>query len=270
MEEKLQFTGIEVEKNKELLSILDDWKKQVATKSPIIFQDDGMEYPTEQYFSYDGFFSGYFSQKHKVLFIGREPRWLNFNLYDTDYRTANIKFFETDNVNSNTFWSNVLYMLYGIQNEGKIKFEELPCADEIAKNMVATGNFGFAVMNISKYANNSDAGATRNIELMNRFLQDSELHKRNFFLEELKLLDPDVIITANIWDCGLNGEYLGQCFPGTWSDELSQPPIIANHWKYKLETKDVDVINTYHFAAYTKNSKESFYDPVMKILFPNA
>lgn len=65
--------------------------------------------------------------------------------------------------------------------------------------MVETNNFGFAVMQLSKYSNDSDEGSIRNVEMMNRFLEDSELDKRNFFMEELSLLDPDIIITANLW-----------------------------------------------------------------------
>ncbi len=65
--------------------------------------------------------------------------------------------------------------------------------------MVETNNFGFAVMQLSKYSNDSDEGSIQNVEMMNRFLEDSELDKRNFFMEELSLLDPDIIITANLW-----------------------------------------------------------------------
>ena len=201
-----------------------------------------------------------------MLFVGRESRWLS--LLGSDSIVANINFFKTQNVNSNAFWRNCLYMLYGIQHEGKIPYSEVPYADEIAKKMVATNEFGFALMNISKYTNNSDEGGTRNIELMNRFLEDSELEKRNFFQEELKLLEPDIIITANLWDCGVKDEYLAQCFPGKWIDELSSIPKIANHWKYDLAGKQVDVINTYHFSS-RKSAEEFFYEPVMTILFPN-
>ena len=68
-------------------------------------------------------------------------------------------------------------------------------------------------MQLSKYSNDSDEGSIRNVEMMNRFLEDSELGKRNFFMEELSLLDPDIIITANLWECGVNEKYLEQCFP---------------------------------------------------------
>ena len=123
-------------------------------------------------------------------------------------------------------------------------------------------------MQLSKYSNDSDEGASRNIDMMNRFLEDSELEKRNFFHEELKLLEPDIIITANLFDCGVRDEYLARCFSGTFSDELSPCPKTANHWKYDLDGKQVDMINTYHFSS-RKPIDECFYEPVMKILFPS-
>ena len=260
----IQYSETEIKKTLELLSLFDDWKALIATKRPIVFQDDGKEYPPQDYFAYDGFFPGYFEQETKVLFIGRETRWIS----GMDFRDTTYSFFKNENVNGSPFWCKVLYMLYGIQHKGKVPYSDVPYADEIAKKMVETGNFGFGVMQLSKYSNDSDEGASRNIDMMNRFLEDSELEKRNFFHEELKLLEPDIIITANLFDCGVRNEYLARCFSGTFSDELSPCPKTANHWKYDLDGKQVDMINTYHFSS-RKPIDECFYEPVMKILFPS-
>ena len=254
----------EIKKSVELQSLFDDWKAQVSTRPPIVFQDDGKASPPQDYFAADGFFPGYFEQKTKVLFVGRESRWLS--LLGSDSIAANINFFKTQNVNSNAFWRNCLYMLYGIQHEGKIPYSEVPYADEIAKKMVATNEFGFALMNISKYTNNSDEGGTRNIELMNRFLEDSELEKRNFFQEELELLEPDIIITANLWDCGIREEFIEQCFPTEkFKKWETYGQNIANYGDFELNGKTARLINTYHFSA-RKSTEEYFYTPVMKIL----
>ena len=237
-ENKRQLSEKEIQKTLDLLALEDDWKKQISTKAPIIFQDDGKEYPPESFFANDGFFPGYFEQKRKVLFIGRETRWIS----GLDFRNTSYEFFEKENVNGNTFWRNVLYMLYGIQKEGKAAFEEVPYANDIAKNMVKTNDFGFAVMQLSKYSNDSDEGATRNVE-------------------------PDVIITANLWDCGVKEEYLEQCFPsenfGSWKKYGQN---IADYADFTLYGKTAKLINTYHFSA-RKASEEYFYNPVMDILF---
>lgn len=261
MEKNVSNEETEIKKNGELFSLFDKWKAQIATKPAIVFQDDGTKHPAESYFVYDGFFPGYFEQKIKVVFIGRETRWIR----GKDFRDTSIEFFKTKNVNESVFWRNVLCMFYGIQHEGKIPYSKVPYADEIAKNMLKTNNFGFAVMQLSKYSNDSDEGGRRNIEMMNRFLEDSELEKHNFFQEELKLLSPDIIITANLWDCGIKDEFLAQCFPGAFSEELSPLPKTVNYWKYDLEGKKVDVINTYHFSA-RKSTEDCFYEPIVDIL----
>lgn len=66
--------------------------------------------------------------------------------------------------------------------------------------MVQNNHYGFAIMNISKYSNYADNGATADFHLINQFLKDSDLRKRNFIREEITLLEPDIIIAANLWE----------------------------------------------------------------------
>lgn len=157
---------MEKEKSDALKKLMDDWRAQISTKPEIVFKDDGKKYPAEAYFARDGFLPGYFSQKPKVPFIGRETRWIG----GKDFRDTTIDYFTHDNVNTSIFWRRVLYILYGIRHNGNIPFEEIPFADEIAKEMVESGSFGFAVMNLSKYSNDSDTGGVADVELMTRFV----------------------------------------------------------------------------------------------------
>lgn len=257
----------EKEKFENLLKLQNAWKEQISTKPPMIFPDDGKKYRTAKYFCYDGFFPGYFSHKKKVLFIGRETRWGRPNFIE-----SSINFFANKNVNgkSSPFWYKVLCMIYGIQygiqHERKVHYEDVPYVDSIAKEMVKNKDYGFAVMQLSKYSNDSSEGGIRNIEMINRFLEDSELNKRNFFQEELSLLDPDIIITANIWDCGVKDEYLEQCFPEEKFKSWQRDEVNNNYGDFELNGKIVKIINTYHFSS-RKSRKYCFYDPVMKILF---
>lgn len=264
MADKTNISKLEAQKGKELKALQDEWKKQISTKPKIVFPDDGKKYSPDSYFAYDGFFPGYFAQKKKVLFIGRETRWISgYNFVDTT-----IDFFKNINVAGSAWWRTILYIFYGIQHEGKLSYAEIPTADEIAKAMLTTNDFGFAVMQLSKYSNDSDDGATRNVALMNRFLEDSELDKRNFFQEELALLDPDIIITANLWEAGVDEKYMEQCFPEEkFKSWKSYKHGIAEYGEYDLNGKAVQFINTYHFSAH-KPTEDCFYKPVMKILFP--
>lgn len=255
----------DIDKAVSLFELLDEWKKQIATKPGILFPDDNKKHPAENYFAMDGFFPGYFTEKPKVLFIGRETRWIGgFNFCEETIKD----FFAHSNVNTSAWWRTILYLLYGIRHEGKIPYAEIPCADEIAKEMLDTGKFGFAIMQLSKYSNDSEYGATRNVELMNRFLEDSELEKRNFFQEELSLLDPDIIITANLWSSGVKNEYMELCFPEknfkSWKSYKRGSDVA--YGEYDLNGKKIMLIDTFHFSA-RKSTEDCFYNPVMDILF---
>ena len=73
--------------------------------------------------------------------------------------------------------------------------------------------YGLAVINISKYSNDDENSWQTNKDLVHRFLEDSDLEKTNFFERELQILDPDVIITANLWDETIEKKYLNLCLP---------------------------------------------------------
>jgi hypothetical protein len=59
-------------------------------------------------------------------------------------------------------------------------------------------------MEMSKYSNDNDDDT----ELTGAFFEHSHLQNRNFFREELSLVDPDLVITMNLWDGKIAGEYL--------------------------------------------------------------
>ena len=121
-------------------------------------------------------------------------------------------------------------------------------------------------MQLSKYSNDSETGGNRNIWLMNRFLEDSELEKRNFFQEELSFLSPDIIITANLWECGVMEEFLEMCFPsGKFASWETDEGGNINYGAFDVGGKTAKIINTYHFSA-RMSVEECFYNPVMKVL----
>ena len=108
-----------------------------------------------------------------------------------------------------------------------------------------------------------------NVNLVHRFLKDSELEKTNFFQKELEILDPDVIITANLWDI-IEKEYMNLClsesnFPET-KHIIHDGESVAEYGKYNLNGKMIDFIDLYHFSA-KKSDKYCYYNPVMKVLF---
>lgn len=248
----------EKEKYAALEKLMADWKKVIESAPDIVFSATGEACPAISYFSLDGFFPGYFSQKTKVLFIGREPRYVSGMdriKYDLD------AFSSSYNPNGSPHWRRLFYIYYGIQAGGKIPFSEIPYPQE----MVEKKNYGFSIMNISKYSNDSDNGATADYNLINRFLDDSKLEERNFIREEIELLDPDVIVSLNLWNGKIDEQKLGLVFPGSgFSNEKKNEN--ASCWDFNLNGKTVKFVDAWHFSR-PGSDQDLFYDPVMDVLF---
>ena len=272
MSKKFQYSDFEKQKNKELNSLFSAWIKQLSKNTKSIKNGDkGKRTPTDC-FAKDGFFPGYFDKKNlKVCFIGRETRRIG----GLDFRDTTKDFFESflddpdhKNIKENSWWRRILRIVYGIKNNGEIKFEKLLEPMDILKKMYNSNKYGFATINLSIYSNDHQDQWESDNDLINRFLKDSELNIRNYFDEELKILDPDVIITANLWESPIKKEYLNLCLPDenflSWK---SLKDNVAAYGYYDLHGKKIMCINLYHFSAPGKTDKEYYYNPVMKILF---
>lgn len=159
-----------------------------------------------------------------------------------------------------------MYITYGIQNKGILIYEEIPYANEILENMVKRNHFGFAIMNISKYSNDAENGSSANFSLINQFLKDSELSKRNFIREEISLLEPDIIITVNLWEGHISNTELEKIFPTSDCSNLKTIEGIANLWDFNLNGKKIQLLDLFHFSC-RGSDKTKFYDPSMKLLF---
>lgn len=266
MPNKFVYSDFEKQKNKELEFLFSDWIKQLSkNKTPI---DNGNKEKTTpaDCFAKDGFFPGYFDENNlKVCFIGRETRLIGGH----DFRDTTKEFFEIDFSKNNNWWRHILYIVYGIKTKGEFKFEEIPDSLGILNEMYDSKKYGFASINISKYSNDNKSNWQTNINLVHRFLKDSELEKTNFFQKELEILNPDVIITANLWDI-IESDYINLCLPESNFSEtkniIHNGESIAEYGKYNLNGKTIDFIDLYHFSA-KKSDKYCYYNPVMKILF---
>jgi hypothetical protein len=257
------FTGIEAEKRKALVALMSEWHDSL---------------PREDYYEWftaDGFFPKYYNQnkKPKVLFVGREPRWVIASGDYDDYIAFLLDGFKKDNQNKSIFWRRILQMVQLFKSDGKIEFELMSgtnerCADKYAKEMGKTGDYGFAVMNISKYCNDTDEGASADMDSIYQFLEDSQLEKRNYFQEELKILDPEYIITGNLLDWKIEKKYLGLCFGKlTKLGEYPQGSPDGILYEMDLDGKKIKLVDVYHFSDRTRSDKEYFYTPIKELLF---
>jgi len=257
----IYFSGNEIEKRKKINALMGDWKKEISNKAPIVFHDDGIEYDTSDYFGSDGFFPNYYNQETKVLFIGREARDNSGN--DFVEKLIN-EFKRTTYIYKSIFWRRVLYILYGIRKNGKVKYENIPNVTEIIAEMTESNNYGFAFMNISKYSNDREDGGSADLWLINRFLVDTCIEKRNFIKEEIELIDPDIIITANLWDGKISNKYLDLCFPN--KELVSYIENKANYYRLRINDKDIKLIDLWHFSK-PGSDKENYFDPVVELLY---
>jgi hypothetical protein len=155
------------------------------------------------------------------------------------------------------------YIVQGIKGNGKLEFKNLKKANDYAKEMVNTNDYGFAFMNISKYTNDTDEGANADFYMINKFMEHSNLENRNYFREELEILDPDIIITMNLWDGHIDGKYLDLCF-GKIELDINDGKV--NFDNIILNNKNVKLLNTYAFSSHY-SEQEYFYDPLMELIF---
>ena len=253
--------GIELENRKKINSLMDDWRNEVAPNM-IKFKDDNKYYSCDKYFTADGFFPGYYKQKNKLLLIARETR----DMSGRDYIAEYIDSYKNDNGhNKNLFTRRISYIVLGVKTEGKRKFENLEEANDYAKEMAEENDYGYAMMNISKYSNDSETGDKADVELMNNFLEHSNLQKRNFFKEELVILQPDIIITANLWDGKIGEDYLELFFGKLKEKKRIEGKAVLS--EMELNNKKIKLIDMYHFSSHMGKDKDYYYDPIMELLF---
>jgi hypothetical protein len=256
------FKGNELDKREMINSLMYDWKKEVKKN-----RENAKGKKADCHFNGDGFFPGYYNQKKKILFVGREARWVASGPYPEDYIANFINWFKhNDDHNNKSFTRHLLYMTYGLKNNGIIKFKDVKgkTANGIAKEMVKENDYGYAMMNVSKYSNEKDNGAVADKNLINRFLEHSPLNERNFFQEELAILEPDIIITGNLWDGKIDENYLDLCFGKMKKTKEIKGKAIQ--YEIGILQRKVKLIDIYHFSS-RYSDKEYFYDPIMKLVF---
>ena len=247
----------EISKKKELEKLFFEWRKVITSDKKTVKNGDRGKKLPQDCFVEDGFFPGYFSKenKYKILFIGRESRYIRKNYVEQTL---------ADKGYSSNWWRRILYLTYGIQHEGKVIWSKLPDYQSIIAEMEANNNYGFAVMNISKYSNHSLYGAKSNYNLINQFLDDSDCDLQKLFNRELSILEPDIIITTDLW----NGKIkrINELFD---DDKFDFWNVYGNNKAAygRYNKLNCMVIDVYHFATPFISDRDLFYNPVMQILF---
>lgn len=207
----------------------------------------------------DGPFPYYWNQKIKILFIGRE---LYGKRNENDPLT--IKYWdEREGMQKlGVFQSRLLYLAYGILH-GECSEEAWEKMDTATKlnSVFATGKneaFSYAFMNASKILNEDSSKVG---EVFTAFVNDKV--NRAFFVREIELLAPDIIISGNLNDLRF------------WEFEEFKARLKQHNdrnchkddcfvWKYEIGGKTILLLDGHHFSA-RGETFEKFYEPICKV-----
>lgn len=233
----------------DLNSLYDEWQKSLPEEQQEIF----MGY---------GFYPHYFSMHPRVLFVAAEATGENtFEYIDELYNCyRNTKYVGTQPLNNYTFHRRILQMAYSILNKTDTN---IPSASDLGDLLGKPDGISFAFKNISSALNQ------KTVYLDSELVGTSVEKGKQFFLREMEILDPQIIILANIMTRKLDD--------GFFYDKLKLIPIerqvsedICIH-KGILNNREIIGIETYHFSA-TKSSKggisdkEYFLSPILKYI----
>jgi len=197
----------------------------------------------------DGAFPCYEDQQTKILFIGRE---LYGKKNDGDGLVINYWDERAGMDNLGVFQSRLLYLAYGISKGQctEAHWKKMQCAAELDCRF-ATEEFSYAFMNASKLLN---VDGTQIGDVFYDFINDKT--NQDFFIREIELLNPDIIVSGNLGDIGFMAKLEESCKVKQSAKHLNS----QNRFNYLFEGK-ISWIDTWHFSAH-KAHFEGFYQPV--------
>lgn len=238
----MQYTDIEANINRKLVVLFDEWRETIQSNG--LCCDD---------FVADGLYPYFSEQNKKILFIGRESLGLSGcdyieALYD-DYKKGRI---DDDSINSYKFHSLMFYLSWAINNSFP-DWKTIPYASELADQFAIQGGFSFAFMNLSKFSNESDSWQA-DWALIDSFIDVSKHPTKNFFNEQIRLVNPDIIITMN-----LQGrlQALGSL---DVIDHTSNANICC--YLLSVDGKKIPLYDMFHFSAPNKKGDGNYYTPL--------
>lgn len=216
----------------------------------------GYEDYTVADFVRDGFYPYYFTQKTRVLFVGRESRGLSgANYLDVvlkSYRHS--KRIGRNHLNRSKFHRLLLYLAYSL-NHDFCDWDSIPWASQIGDTVGTESGVSFAFMNLSKFSNESTSWQT--IQNLLRISVGASQGARNFIREQIELLRPHVIVTMNF--CENDLDVLGK------RSSLKTLDHVAEAYRFDAGANDALLINTFHFSAPRKADRAYYIDPVRSL-----
>ena len=207
---------------------------------------------------FDGFYPYYFSQKKRILFIGREALGLaGLNYLEVLYKCYHKeKRIGGQPLNKHKFHARMLRIAYGIVND-KPLWKDIPYASTIGDTFGTANGLSFAFMNISKLSNERERGgwAANWNRINTAYRLSTEPEGRNFIREEIAILQPDIVITMRLNE-KIDFKLLGQLNGVLHTSEKAKSFWLDCNGHRAL------LIDTWHFSAPRKKADKDFYIPI--------
>ena len=204
-EHKKLYSRDEVKLLGELDALFEEWRKTVGDKE-------------DSWFIPDGFYPKYLVQKPKILFMGRDA----YDLFGEEDASGDATYIEKflpqyltgrigpngKNINGVKFHKMLIQVAYGILHEcnwnqsaeapGK---PSVPYAFDICDGGRIFEQVSFAFMNLCKWSHDSwkesSPGTNAAWNDIDLFVEKSTTGGRNFIMDEIAMLAPDIIISMN-------------------------------------------------------------------------
>lgn len=230
----MEFAGYypetEREKLTEIQALLYEWSREKFTSNFVV----------------DGFYPYYYDQHPRVLFIGREAYGLAgcsyLEIFFRHYRDGK---YGSSRLTASAFHRRIFYMMHAIAY-GSREWNQVPNAVELAKDFASEGHTSFAFMNLNKESNETGRTKTRWNNLY-AFVDKS----RDYIRREIEILDPDIIITANLFDKLPTA--IADVFPGhKYVQHFGRTHKDLAAYEWKINGHRVYIFDTFHWSAIKK------------------
>jgi len=241
------FPKEEIPQRIKLTSLFVEWQEAMKAALPPeqAQQVDG--------FVRDGFYPYYYRQPLKILFVGKE----SLGLEGCDYLDVLLQAYREAkrvgkvHLNTHKFHSRLLYVAYGLLNNG-MEWKEIPFADKIGDTFATEEGISFAFMNVSKFSNETPRWQAHT-ELMLSSVNASKA-QRCFIEEEIALLQPDLVISMNL------GSFLDAL--GSREGEVRNPNL--NRSRLTSHGHQSVLLDTWHFSYTKVKDIEQIYLPLLE------
>lgn len=249
----LRYPEQELEALKQLELLFVEWHQSFAKNIQMV-QVHGDFYNADAMVC-DGFYPNYFSQKPRVLFVGKESIGMSgqhyiqslYHTYTTVQRLGRGCGKSPIHLNRSKFHSRLLKLAFGLTKDLPA-WRDIPRATEIGRTFGTAEGVSCAFMNLSKFSTERNHWAANwpLIIASNRISEGASFSSR-----EISILRPDIVIAMNLRE-GLS--LLGE------TERISSGKAATT---YRLNSNGHAslLIETFHFSA-RKNDANDYYRPI--------